>query len=716
MQDMRNIILGAVFVMLLPLFAGGGQAQNSIYVKLCPEDRKSTMPLKAGTVVRVASLPIRAASSGHFMLEPGAVSVGLSFSKATQGMYRLECRDAAQVEELLDSLNADPRVEYAEKVPVRRLFSVPDDPYYRNPEVRDLNLRWHLDLIHTEDAWAICQGRPDIRVAVLDNAVWGEHEDLQIDTLYQYNAITGKRSSAPPASLDNTQDCLEDDVYSGTCDLYNWSHGTHSAGLIGALNDNGVGIASVAGGVTLMGISCSLEDGNSVSNVAEGIAWAVENGADVISMSFGNTEDSRTERTIIAEAAKAGVVFVAAAGNESVNDLMYPAAYPEVIAVGSCDYDMNLSEFSNYGGWVDLMAPGGYGPNDMQDCIFSTTFCRSQDLAWLGYEEFKGVYYDRMYGTSMATPLVSAVVALMLSQDSTLDYRDVRSILMESAQPSLTSGIAENSGVLDAAEALRMVSTYDKPYEPVCLQAINVLKEDGDKVPDIYWSWDESAAERPACLRLYRDNLMIADNIPVDWEVFRDSTAQGGHSHCYELCEVNAQGKESYRLMDFVTMPAQCNLYLMAAPAEAGTVSGGGLYEEGTSAVIVARPNPGWRFDYWNLGGQVFNEKDSVSVVVATSARLTAMFSSETSNEDAAASAMPAVRLVPNPADDVFALQGADAGLVDEVLLFNTQGCLLKSWPAGEGYYEIGALESGLYMVAVRMKDGCNHVLKLMVR
>ena len=85
-------------------------------------------------------------------------------------------------------------------------------------------------------------------------------------------------------------------------------------------------------------------------------------------------------------------------------------------------------------------------------------------------------------------------------------------------------------------------------------------------------------------------------------------------------------------------------------------------------------------------------------------------------NEDAAASAMPAVRLVPNPADDVFALQGADAGLVDEVLLFNTQGCLLKSWPAGEGYYEIGALESGLYMVAVRMKDGCNHVLKLMVR
>ena len=225
-----------------------------------------------------------------------------------------------------------------------------------------------------------------------------------------------------------------------------------------------------------------------------------------------------------------------------------------------------------------------------------------------------------------------------------------------------------------------------------------------------------SVAAASIVAKVYRDNLMIADNIPVDWEVFRDSTAQGGHSHCYELCEVNAQGKESYRLMDFVTMPAQCNLYLMAAPAEAGTVSGGGLYEEGTSAVIVARPNPGWRFDYWNLGGQVFNEKDSVSVVVATSARLTAMFSSETSNEDAAASAMPAVRLVPNPADDVFALQGADAGLVDEVLLFNTQGCLLKSWPAGEGYYEIGALESGLYMVAVRMKDGCNHVLKLMVR
>ena len=718
MRNMKNKgWLAALFGMAVLM--EGASAQTSVYVKLRPEGTKKAVALKAGTKLGLASLPVKALASGRFALEDDVVSVGMSFAPATQGLYRLDCVDEAQVDELLDSLNADPMVEYAERVPVRRVFATVNDPYYVNASVADLNLRWHLDLIHAEEAWDMAKTDSNLRVAVVDNAVWGEHEDLQIDTSLQYNVYTGEKNSAPPATVDNTTDCDMASFYQQTCLSYNWSHGTHSAGLIGAKNNNGVGIASVAGGVKLMGVNCGIEEsaGLSVGNTAEGIAWAVDNGAKVINMSFGDNLYSRTEHLIIEEAAEAGVIFVAASGNSGGTDMMYPAAYPEVIGVASCDYDKNISEFSDRGGWVDILAPGGYGPNASADNIFSTTFCRSQDLVLSGYEDFQGKYYDRMIGTSMAAPVAASVIALLLSQDSTLDYRDVRSILMESAQPSLTSGIVENSGVIDAAEALRVLAEYEKPSEPSCLQSFRVKKEEGDKVPHLYWTKNNSASASGVSLRLYRNNVMLADDIALDAGRFDDSTAWGGYVYRYEICEVDAEGNESYRLAAMVDMPAQCNLYLVASPAEAGTVSGSGMYEENTYAVITAKANPGWKFDYWSFSGQVLSEYDSVSVLIGSSARITAMFSSVTANEDSGRPGKePEIVVVPNPVEDAFVLQGVDAGRVEEVRLLNGQGVLLKSWSGGDSRYDVSGLEPGLYLADVRLEDGRHLVLKLMVR
>lgn len=304
---------------------------------------------------------------------------------------------------------------------------------------------------------------------------------------------------------------------------------------------------------------------------------------------------------------------------------------------------------------------------------------------------------------------------LLLSFDSALDYRDIRSILMASAQPSLTAGIAENSGIVDAAAALRAAAEYEKPYEPACLENFSIVKTDGNVVPALYWSVDESAS-KPACLRIYRDNLLLKDNLDPLAEVFYDSTARGGWTHCYEICEVDAEGKESYRIMQLLTMPAQCNLYLMVSPEGAGTVKGSGMYEEGTSAVIVAKANPGWKFDYWNLQGQVFNESDSISVIVGTSARLTAMFSSETANEVLPGSAMPEIRLAPNPADEAFVLQGVDAGEVEQVMLIDMQGLVLKTWSGKADAFIVEDLRPGVYLVAVCLKAGQTRVLKLVVR
>lgn len=706
-----------LFPLLLLVGGGSGWAQNSVYVKLKPDARKSMPVFKAGSRVSVEALPFGKKLAQEFVLSPQAVSVGLRLDSATSGLFRIEVL-SGEVEELLEALASDPSVEYAEKVPVYKINgkSGPDDPYWQNALVGDLDLRWHLDMVNTEEAWQICQGKPSVRLAVLDNAVWGEHEDLQIATDLQYNAVSGEASSAPPSTLDNSQYCDETSLLEGSCALYNWSHGTHSAGIAGALNNNGTGIASVAGGVTLMGISCGIDDGIDISNVGDGISWAVENGAKVINMSFGSSEPSRTEYALIQAAAKAGVVFVASAGNDGVNAVSYPAAYPEVISVGSCDYDRNISEFSNYGGWVDVLAPGGLGPNpDLQDYIFSTTFCVSQDLYYWGYAEFEGKHYDRMMGTSMAAPLVSSICALLLSYDSTLDARDLRSLLMSSAQPSLTAGIAENSGIVDAAAALRAVSGYEKPFEALYLQDFNIVKTDGNKVPGLYWSVDESAPA-PAFLRIYRDNLLIADNLPAGEGEFHDSTARGGWVHNYAICEVDASGKESYRITKILEMPAQCNLYLIADPQEAGTVRGGGIYEEGSSAIIVAKANPGWQFDYWNLAGSVFNEQDSLSVVVGASARLTAKFSRVAGTETSLRPAEAGISLMPNPARESFSVSGVDEESVEAVRLLNLQGAEMERWPASEAAYPIGNLKAGMYIVEVRLGDGRVATAKLVVK
>jgi thermitase len=233
-----------------------------------------------------------------------------------------------------------------------------NDPY--------LSKQWALGEV---PVFGVTAGSTEVLIAVLDTGIDGRHEDLARKVV---------------ASINFTQAQTSDDVY---------GHGTHVAGIIAAAANNGLGIAGIAPNSRLLNVKVADDNGMVwASAAAEGIVWAADNGAKVINMGFFVPASSPALEQAIDYAWSRGVVLVAAAGNEIKSSPIYPAYYPEVIAVAATDVSGNLWSKSNYGDWVDVYAPGVE--------IYST---------------LPGNNYGYLSGTSMASAYASAVAALALT-------------------------------------------------------------------------------------------------------------------------------------------------------------------------------------------------------------------------------------------------------------------------------------------------------------
>lgn len=383
-------------------------------------------------------------------LRAEAFCLRLDNTPALQYAFKLRFDSVQNADLLLRQLQQDPRVELVERVPLYRAAACTSDGFPRKNNLKDtpndsfygivdnIHASWHLDKMGFAELYGKYTGNPDIKVAVVDNAVWNGHEDLAILPENLYNTCTNAQGEAnPPSNIDR------DIVYTphariGMNPAYNWSHGTHCAGLIAAVNNNGKGIASLASGISLMGIRTAESDPNIFDNTMEGIAWAADHGAKVISLSYGSEYNSSIEREFFQSCINQGIVFFASAGNKSRDKEQYPACYPGVIAVGSVNSDGHRSDFSNYGDWVDVWVPGGYYIDHdtlvKQQKILSTTWCVSQ---WLDDKpSFSDRYYDMMAGTSMATPLAASASALLLSYYPELNGYQIKEILQRATQDS----------------------------------------------------------------------------------------------------------------------------------------------------------------------------------------------------------------------------------------------------------------------------------------
>lgn len=419
--------------------------------------------------------------------------------------------EVEKADEFIAELLLHKEIEYAEKPTIKKRLFNPDDPYYG--QIDNLNMKWHLDMIKASYAWDLQWGSPTIKVAIVDDAIWGGHEDLQISSnnLCHFKKVGGvptatTGSASPPSSVNQNMTCNESTFYTN-CAAYDWSHGTHCAGLAGAITNNGKGVASIGSGVSLMGVRMSTDDGSMIY-YNNAVQWAAQNGAKVISMSYGSPIQDQTERQVLQTAYNRGIILVAAAGNEGEesdyegyepNYISYPAGYSFVISVASVNSNKKLSSFSQYGpGRADIAAPGGFTVINNQEYlpnILSTTYCKTQFLRLTGFS-LSNVYYDGMQGTSMACPIVAGLCGLLASAYPTITPAQAKECLQSTAQP-LASGsrpidgngiinaysavlcaqeLAGNVGICDKLTLTNQISVYPNPTQDI----LYVVSEEGE--------------------------------------------------------------------------------------------------------------------------------------------------------------------------------------------------------------------------------------------
>ncbi len=286
-------------------------------------------------------------------------------------------------------------VEWVEPVTQVESTSIPNDEYYK--------YQWHMDMLNVSDAWKVTNGK-GVVVAVVDTGVSANNDGFG-KLLKGYDFV------------DNDDD--PEDLN---------GHGSHVAGTIAQATNNKVGTAGVAPGAAILPVRV-LDANGSGSNtwVANGIVWAVDNGANIINLSLGSSANSDVVEDACAYAYENGVTVLAATGNDGFSDFIgYPAALQTTIAVGSVDAKKGVAFYSNQGKQIDLVAPGGDTSVDsdgdgMQDGVLQETRLGGK---WA---------YHYLQGTSMATPHAAGVAALVYANGVT-DPDQIRDVLTSTAQ------------------------------------------------------------------------------------------------------------------------------------------------------------------------------------------------------------------------------------------------------------------------------------------
>ncbi|HWM87256.1 MAG TPA: S8 family peptidase [Kofleriaceae bacterium] len=350
------------------------------------------------------------------------------------------------VEDAIAALRSDPAVLYAEPNYIVHAIAVPNDPSFGQLYGLDNNGQTggtpdaDIDAV---EAWDVSVGNPDVVVGVVDTGIDYTHEDLAGNVFVNPNEIAGN-------GVDDDGNGVIDDVHgfnaiTGSGDPFDdHSHGTHCSGTIGAVGNNGLGVAGVNHDVTIMGLkflsaggSGTLEDAIEAINYAVGQKNAGVN-LRVLSNSWSGGGFSQALLDAITSASNADILFVAAAGNTgSDNDSSptFPANYdaPNVVSVAATDHNDGLAFFSCFGATtVDLGAPGVD--------VLSTT---------------PGNTYSLFSGTSMATPHVAGVAALVLSVNPTLPTAALKDVVLNSGDPiAALAGITLTGRRANAAAAL----------------------------------------------------------------------------------------------------------------------------------------------------------------------------------------------------------------------------------------------------------------------
>ncbi len=373
------------------------------------------------------------------------------------GFKRIKIPPDRTVAEMVELYGENPLVEYAEPNYIAYAHWTPNDPLY--------SFQWHFSQINMPSAWDVEQGGdPGVTVAVLDTGA--AYQDYGP---YQQAPDLAGTSFVAGYDFVNNDSHPNDDA----------GHGTHVTGTIAQTTNNNLGVAGIAFDCSIMPVKILDADGSGTyQQIADGVYWAVDNGAEVINASLGGSSSSTTMYNAVRYAYDNGVAFVASTGNDNSAFLSYPAAYDECIAVGAVDINKNRAPYSNYGTGMELMAPGGNTSEDENgdgyvDGVLQQTFSGGDPTNFA---------YWFWQGTSMAAPHVTGLIALILSgwsasgieNSGTSRIDNIRDILHSTAEDLGAPGYdtVYGYGLIDAAAALVAVASdltglivYPNPFE-----------------------------------------------------------------------------------------------------------------------------------------------------------------------------------------------------------------------------------------------------------
>lgn len=400
---MRNFIF---ILSLLISFLSTGQS-NQFYLKVT--NGSSVDLLKKNTLISEFYCPFR--------------------HKEMQNTYVIRLHQPNTVEALLNSLHPTLRVEYLEEVPRVELFFTPNDLQAS---------QYALSIINATQAWDLNLNASTARIAIIDDAIDLTHPDLSGNIWINSGEIPGD-------GIDNDFNGFVDDVTGW--DFANGDnnpnppssildHGTHVAGIASAGTDNGLGMASIGMNAKIVPIKIGLDATGALTGGEQAIDYAIALGVDVINMSWGGSAYSQTAQDLFNIAYTEGIVCVAAAGNASSSFPFYPAAYNRVISVASTNALDQASSFTNYGPTVDLAAPGS--------TIYST---------------LPAGLYGNKSGTSMASPCVAGLVALMRDANPLATVDEIEACLLSTCD-LITGPLSSQVGAgrINAYEAMLCIT------------------------------------------------------------------------------------------------------------------------------------------------------------------------------------------------------------------------------------------------------------------
>jgi len=409
------LTLGLILLIAIPVLTQAEEYEpGQIIVKFTPQMGKLDVRYQDG----VASVGVASLDRRMKKYEVGRILQLFPHKRSELGMiYQLDFNSRHDARLVAEDFARDDHLRYAVTRQIKQLCEMPNDEHYLNGQ------QWYLNTVRGPEAWDIVHGDSSVIIAIVDTGVDWDHPDLWAHIwVNPVEDLDGDGYITFP-EWNN----LDDDGNGYVDDFFGWDfggsgyadndpnehapiHGTHCAGIAAAVTNNALGVAGMAWDATIMAVKATRDGEDGIRYGYQGILYAADNGADVISLSWGNRSTSAYEQEVIDSAYASGAIIVAAAGNDppssppDVCPVHYPSGNDHVIAVAATDVNDNATSWTYYGDWVDVAAPGQQ--------IYSTWYNNS---------------YTMLQGTSMSCPLVAGIAGLLkaLDGDMTSDEFEV---------------------------------------------------------------------------------------------------------------------------------------------------------------------------------------------------------------------------------------------------------------------------------------------------